>query len=71
VKKYYKLKQQYKEYVLLFKEGNFYRVYEKDAVIICNLTNYRMINKNSKHGGVHFNWFSNICSSKTSKFISM
>lgn len=32
MKKYYDFKNLYYEYVLLFKEGNFYRVYEKDAI---------------------------------------
>ena len=30
--KIYDFKKHYYEYVLLFKEGNFYRVYEKDAI---------------------------------------
>ena len=55
MKKYDDFKKHYYEYVLLFKEGNFYRVYEKDAIIISRFTSYNIINKKSRGGGIFIN----------------
>lgn len=43
LEKYYKYKIDYKEYVLLFKYGNFYETFDNDAYIISKLFNYKLV----------------------------
>ena len=43
LEKYYKYKIDYKEYVLLFKYGNFYETFDIDAYIISKLFNYKLV----------------------------
>lgn len=35
-----RIKQQYQDYILLFQVGDFYEIYDKDASMFLNDTNY-------------------------------
>ena len=49
---YYKYRVIYKDYILFIKVGNFYEVFDKDAIIISKLLNYKIkfIKNNIKVG---------------------
>lgn len=42
LEKYYKYKIEYKEFILMIKFGNFYEMFDKDAVIESKLLNYKI-----------------------------
>lgn len=46
MKDYYNLKNKYKNSVILIKVGLFYNTYNEDAIIIHNLTKYKLYNNN-------------------------
>ena len=39
---YYKNKIKYKEFIVMIKFGNFYEMFDKDAVIASNILNYKL-----------------------------
>lgn len=46
MKDYYNLKNEYKNSIILIKMGLFYNTYNEDAIIIHNLTKYKLYNNN-------------------------
>ncbi len=46
MKDYYNLKNEYKNSIILIKIGLFYNAYNEDAIIIHNLTKYKLYNNN-------------------------
>lgn len=42
LEKYYKYKIEYKEFILMIKFGNFYEMFDKDAVIASKLLDYKI-----------------------------
>lgn len=44
LEKYYKYKINYKEYILIFKVGSFYVMFDKDALIMNYLFKYKLVN---------------------------
>lgn len=46
MKDYYNLKNEYKDSIILIKIGLFYNTYIEDAIIIHNLTRYKLYNNN-------------------------
>lgn len=46
MKDYYNLKNKYKNSIVLIKVGLFYNIYNEDAIIIHNLTKYKLYNNN-------------------------
>ncbi len=46
MKDYYNLKNEYKNSIILIKIGLFYNTYNEDAIIIHNLTKYKLYNNN-------------------------
>ncbi|MBQ9181212.1 MAG: hypothetical protein IJ134_01025 [Bacilli bacterium] len=44
LERYYKYKIDYKEYILIFKVGSFYIMFDKDALIMNYLFKYKLIN---------------------------
>lgn len=56
LEKYYRNKLNYRDYILLFKYGNFYEIIDNDAFIVNKLFNYKLnrISKNSSSFKVGF-----------------
>ena len=46
MKDYYNLKNEYKNSIILIKIGLFYNAYNEDAIIMHNLTKYKLYNNN-------------------------
>jgi hypothetical protein len=42
LEEYYKYKISYREYIVMIKIGNFYEIFDKDAVILSNVFNYKL-----------------------------
>lgn len=43
LEKYYKEKIINRDYILLFKYGSFYEVFDNDAYILCNILKYKLV----------------------------
>ena len=42
LEEYYRNKIKYKEFIIMIKFGNFYEIFDKDAVIASNILNYKL-----------------------------
>ena len=57
------LKLEYKEYVILFKSGNFYITFDEDSLILNKLFNYKILElKNNIKAGFPLNSLDNVIS---------